>query len=491
MLEAAEAGHSLSKEAFERAEAPLRTALVERQYALQEAGRGPVIVVLAGLAGVGRSAVLHLLTTWMDPRFIRAVAFGERTDEERAHPPAWRYWQALPPRGRIGIFMNAWYDDAIAVCADAARYDRALQRIREHEDMLAAEGCRFVKLWLHMRGDDLERRLAALGEAKAAPKRELRQLREQARDYARRRAPYERLLRETSSACAPWAVVESTDPQYRDATAATLVLEALRDEVRSRAKVASVAAPVAASVIDNGKRLRELDLGKRLDEEAYEARLGALQHRLALLTTRKRFARRSLVVVFEGVDAAGKGGAIRRVTAALDARRYVVVPVSAPSDEERAHAYLWRFWRHAPRRGGIAIFDRSWYGRVLVERVEGFASEAEWRRAYDEINRFEEELAYAGAIVVKLWLQVSRNEQLRRFRERGDSPFKRFKLTKDDWRNRRAWSRYERAAADMIDRTGTIDAPWTLVEAEDKRYARVRVLEAIVERLDAALERDD
>jgi len=241
--------------------------------------------------------------------------------------------------------------------------------------------------------------------------------------------------------------------------------------------------------VDNVKRLRDLDLSLALDDDSYERQLEALQGKLAKLTRGKRFAKRSLVVVFEGVDAAGKGGAIRRITAALDARSYHLVPIASPSDEERAHPYLWRFWRNVPRRGGIAIFDRSWYGRVLVERVEGYAAPVDWLRAYDEINRFEEDLVRAGAIVVKFWLHISPAKQLERFREREKTPFKNFKIGPDDWRNRKKWAAYEQAVADMIDRTGTEIAPWTLVEAEDKRYARVKVLRTLVGSLATALGR--
>jgi AMP-polyphosphate phosphotransferase len=245
--------------------------------------------------------------------------------------------------------------------------------------------------------------------------------------------------------------------------------------------------PPAPSVIDNTRLIRDLDLSKSLPAARYERDLDKYQGELARQTRRKRFHERSLVLVFEGVDAAGKGGAVRRVTAALDARQYVTVPVAAPTDEERAHPYLWRFWRRVPPRGGIRIFDRSWYGRVLVERVEGFATVADWMRAYDEINQFEEQLVGGGAVVVKFWLQISKAEQLRRFHARERVAFKQFKITPDDWRNRKKWDAYEKAVCDMVDRTSTEIAPWTLVEAEDKKYARVKILKTIVHRLEAAL----
>ena len=201
--------------------------------------------------------------------------------------------------------------------------------------------------------------------------------------------------------------------------------------------------------------------------------------------------KRALVLVFEGMDAAGKGSTIRRITHALDARFYRVVPVAAPNENERAQPYLWRFWRYIPAHGRSVIFDRSWYGRVLVERVEGFCSEADWMRAYDEINGYEEELAESGAVIVKFWLAITPEEQLRRFRERQETPHKNYKITDDDWRNREKWPLYERAVEEMIDRTSTQVAPWHVVASNDKLFARIEVLQTLCERLQQALDKVD
>jgi polyphosphate kinase 2 (PPK2 family) len=233
--------------------------------------------------------------------------------------------------------------------------------------------------------------------------------------------------------------------------------------------------------------LRALDLTQSLAKKTYEIELAAYQGRLSELMRQPEFSKRALILAFEGSDAAGKGGAIRRIAAALDARQYQVIPVAAPSEEERAQPYLWRFWRHLPPHGRFAIFDRTWYGRVLVERVEGFCSENDWLRAYSEINDFEHELSEARTIVCKFWLQISQQEQLRRFKEREKIEFKRFKITEEDWRNREKWDAYQAAICDMVDRTSTGKAPWTLVEANDKSYARVKILRTICERLEAEL----
>jgi polyphosphate kinase 2 (PPK2 family) len=238
---------------------------------------------------------------------------------------------------------------------------------------------------------------------------------------------------------------------------------------------------------DGRNVLSQMNLELNLDDKSYKKELAQWQGRLAELMRDPRFKGRSLVCAFEGADAAGKGGAIRRIAAAMDARQYQVIPVAAPTEEERAQPHLWRFWRHLPRKGRVAIFDRTWYGRVLVERVEGFCSEDDWLRAYSEINDFEHEMDDADVIVVKFWLQISQEEQLRRFKEREQVEFKRFKITQEDWRNREKWGAYQQAICDMVERTSTGTAPWIMVEANDKNYAGVKILRMLCERLDAEL----
>jgi polyphosphate:AMP phosphotransferase len=495
MLETAEVGHVIGKREYERAEPGLREALVNAQYDLLEGRHKAVVVLLSGVASGGRGESAMKLSEWMDPRHLRVLAFGPRTPEELAHPPAWRYWRALPPRGRIAVYMNAWYAEAMQARIkgrlDAAGLDAQLHAIREHERMLAREDVLLVKFWIHLSKSAQKQRLAELDRNKATTWRVTDGDWNRARLYAKSHALWEHTLRETSTGEAPWYVVEGADPRYRDLTVGRIVLDTLTranasPAASTRTRTARPAA-LAPAVVDNVKLVRDLDLTLKLDDRTYERELERLQGRLAKLTRRKRFARHSLVLVFEGTDAAGKGGAIRRVAGALDPRQYDIVPVAAPTDEEKSHPYLWRFWRQVPPRGGITMFDRSWYGRVLVERVEGFCAEDDWLRAYSEINGFEEDLVAAGAVVCKFWLQIGKAEQLARFRARQKVSFKRFKITPDDWRNRKRWPDYERAVADMVDRTSTELAPWTLVEADDKRYARIKILRTIVDRLDAAL----
>jgi len=492
MLESAEVGHRIPKQQYEREEPKLREALLGAQWKLSRSGKGPVLLIISGVEGGGRGETANKLTEWMDPRHIRVVAFGPGTGDELVRPLPWRYWRALPPKGRVGIFMNAWYNEALVAHitgkSSKERLELQLESIRHHERMLVEEGMVLLKFWIHLSKKDQKHRLERLEKDPRTSWRVTRRDWEAWRLYSKSHELWEYVLRESSSGEAPWCVVEGTDDHYRSLTVGRILLDAMHGAVtEKRRSTARTITPTAPSVIDNVRLIRELDLSKTLPANAYKRDLDKYQGELAQLARRKRFAERSLVLVFEGVDAAGKGGAIRRVTAALDARQYVTVPVAAPNDEELAHPYLWRFWRHVPPFGGITIFDRSWYGRVLVERVEGYAAVADWMRAYDEINQFEEQLTDGGAVVVKFWLQISKAEQLRRFRAREKVAFKQFKITPDDWRNRKKWDAYEKAVCDMVDRTSTEIAPWTLVEAEDKKYARVKVLKTIARRLEAAL----
>lgn len=233
--------------------------------------------------------------------------------------------------------------------------------------------------------------------------------------------------------------------------------------------------------------LDRLDLTLKLPREEYDSQLKVLHARLHRLAFQAYVQKRSVVIVFEGMDASGKGGTIKRLTERMDPRGYVVWPISAPAGEDKERHYLYRFWRRLPEQGQLAIFDRSWYGRVLVERLEGFCSEEAWKRAYGEINHFERQLVDAGTIILKFWMHISKDEQLERFRERERINYKSWKITDEDWRNRGKWEDYMVATQEMILKTSTLVAPWTLVEANDKLYARIHVLRTVAEKLESAL----
>jgi len=493
MFESAELGHKLSKGQYKRIEPKLRVDLLNAQYQLSQLGKFPVIVLISGVRGAGKGETVNLLNEWMDPRHIHTHAFDNPSDEESERPPMWRYWRALPPKGKIGILFGSWYTapiiDRVFGRAKARDLLHAVEEINRFEKMLADDGALILKFWFHLSKKAQRKRLKALESD-----RETR-WRVTARDwsffklYDRFSRVSEDALRQTSTAWAPWIVVEGSDPEYRAVTAGKTLLEAMKKRLSAwpeRRSKKSDAAPLVQPV-DKLHILDRLDLSHTLPKKRYQKELAALQGELAKLTRHPKFPQHTVVLVFEGMDAAGKGGAIRRITGAIDARLYHTIPIAAPTDEERAQPYLWRFWRHLPRKGRFVIYDRSWYGRVLVERVEGFAAEADWLRAYSEINDFEQQLARNGAIVAKFWLQISKQEQYRRFKEREKTRFKQFKITPEDWRNRERWDAYQVAAADMIERTGTGHAPWTLIGANDKYHARVKILDTLARALRARL----
>jgi polyphosphate:AMP phosphotransferase len=452
-------------------------------------------VFINGVEGAGKGETAHLLSEWMDARHIITHGFGEHTDEERARPPMWRFWRALPPKGKVGIFFGSWYSDPILGRALGKMkhgvFEDHLDRIVNLEQMLADEGVRFVKLWFHLSKSQQRKRLSALEKDKKTRWRVTKRDWQFFAKYDTFRSVSEAVIRRTSTGHAPWHIVEGTDARYRSLTSATLLLEAMKrglatlDVPKPKPNGPAILAPLTPE-IDRNNLVNQIDLSQKLARGTYQRKLEKLQGELNLLSRHAGFRDVGIVVLFEGSDAAGKGGSIRRITQGLDVRSYQVVPIGAPTDEERAQPYLWRFWRHMPHKGKVTIFDRSWYGRVLVERVEGFASEVDWRRAYAEINDFEEQLVESGLVLCKFWLQISKAEQLRRFEAREKTGFKRYKITAEDWRNRKKWGAYEIAAAEMVDRTGSEKAPWTLVAAEDKYHARVQVLETLVRRLRAA-----
>lgn len=492
MFESAEIGHTIDDTSYHAQLPALREALLEAQFELKEQARFPVLVLISGIEGAGKGETVKLLNEWMDPRLIEVSTFDQQTDEELARPPAWRYWRQLPPKGRIGIFFGNWYSQMLQARMhgriDDARLDQAIDGAERLERMLSDEGALIFKFWFHLSKKRMKERLKALKDDPLHSWR-LSQLDwQQSKTYGKFVGHAERVLRRSSRDFAPWYVIEGADANYRSLSVGRILLDGLQAALKHEGPMRSSphAAPLVASV-DNLALLESLDMTQALDKTAYKEQLLAEQARLAGLLRDKRMRRHALVAVFEGNDAAGKGGAIRRVAAALDPRQYRIVPVGAPSEEERAQPYLWRFWRHIPPRGKFTIFDRSWYGRVLVERVEHLCSEADWLRAYGEINDFEEELTSAGVVVVKFWLAIDRQTQLERFKEREATPFKRFKITEADWRNRDKWEAYSDAVGDMVDRTSSEVAPWTLVEANDKRFARVKVLRTLNQALEKAL----
>jgi AMP-polyphosphate phosphotransferase len=495
MFESAELGHKIDKDTYKREIPILREALLDAQLDLLQARKFPVIILIAGVDCAGKGDTVNILNEWMDPHHIATHALRGLTDEELERPPMWRYWRDLPPKGQLGIFLGTWYSSPLLEnvfgSIKNAELDQRLERIIRFEKMLCDEGALFLKFWLHLSKDQQKKRLKSLDKDSTTRWRVTDTDWKHFKRYDDFHRVSERMLRATSTAEAPWLIVEGTDPRYRHLTIGKALLQSLRqrlDAPETRTPAPSEPLPPVTMAIDGLQILQTLDLTKKLEKSQYHDELEKWQGKLNALSRHPGFKKISLVVLFEGSDAAGKGGTIRRITQALDARLYRVTPIAGPTDEEKSHPYLSRFWRHLPRKGRWVIFDRSWYGRVLVERVENYCTHADWMRAYGEINDFEEQLVRHRTIVVKFWLAISEDEQLKRFKEREKIAFKRFKITEDDWRNRDKWPEYRQAVCDMIDRTSTEISPWVLVEANDKHYARIKVLKTLCKRIEAALD---
>jgi polyphosphate:AMP phosphotransferase len=493
MFEEADGNHRVAKSEYRLREAALREALVLTQYELLRAPKFATLILIAGVDGAGKGETVNLLNEWMDPRHIEVAGFPPPTPDEAAHPPMWRFWRALPPKGKIGVFFGAWHTIPILARVTGKIDDAALRtrtdEIQRFEQMLADEGVLLLKFWFHLSKAQQKARMQALEKDPDTAWRVTEEERAHFRQYDRFRAVSGDFVAATSTGIAPWRIVPGADANYRALCVGDQLLAALKE--RLAAPEVRAAAPALAPLPRKAAtRLRDLDLSKSVaGTKDYRDKLAKWQGRLNRLSRDTRFKQgHAAVCVFEGNDAAGKGGAIRRVTHALDARYYRTVSIAAPSEEERAQPYLWRFWRHVPRHGFFTLYDRSWYGRVLVERVEGLAQDADWRRAYAEINDFESELTSHGLVICKFWLAIDQDEQLRRFKAREETSFKQFKITEEDWRNRDKWPAYEKAVCEMLARTSPATAPWTVVEANDKRHARIKVIKTLVKAIEARLD---
>jgi polyphosphate:AMP phosphotransferase len=493
MFDTAELGQTVSADDFAEREEALRTRLLLLQHEVLSRATFPVLIDFAGVNGAGKGTTVNMLNKWMDPRWVRTVGYRPRTEEERARPRFWRYWRDLPPKGRIGLFLSGRYSrpllDYVAGELDDTAFDRKLGEIIRFENALVDDGALVLKFWMHLSGAQQRARLEAL---EADP---LHRYRVTAKDWENQAryddfvAAAEKIVTRTNRAGAEWNIVEGLDPNHRHLQVGETIAAELERHLAMADADAAATAPDRPAMPTTAKRtvFDTLDHDKAVPSKRYRERRKAAQARLGALGQQAFDAGQSTVLVFEGPDAAGKGGAIRRTVWSLDARSYRVHQFAAPTDVERAHHYLWRFWRRLPRAGHFAVFDRSWYGRVLVERAEGFASESEWRRAYNEINDFEQQLVDHGIVLLKFWLHISKDEQLKRFRKREKSPYKKWKLTDEDWRNRELFELYEQLGHDVLQYTSTHDAPWIVVEANDKRHARLEVLDSIADHLEAKL----
>ena len=490
MLEKIDLSKKVDKKTYRRVmdEAEEKLGLLQREC--KDAGI-PVILVFEGMGAAGKGVQINRLIQALDPRGFDVYACDRPTEDEQMRPFLWRYWTKTPAKGRIAVFDRSWYRsvqvDRFDGLTPEDKLGDAYQDILSFEKQLCDDGTVIMKFFLYIDKDEQKKRFKKLEGSKETSWRVTEEDWNRNKDFDRYLKMNEEMLEKTDTDYAPWVIIEAVDKDYAALKIASTVMDRLEYELEhSRPEEEKTAQGQEAKIRERFKNgvLSGIDLSKSLTEEEYKTRLKKLQKRLAELHSELYRLRIPVVIGFEGWDAGGKGGAIKRLTSNLDPRGYRVNPTAAPNDIEKVHHYLWRFWNSVPKAGHIAIFDRTWYGRVMVERIEGFCSEAEWRRAYQEINEMESHMANAGAVVLKFWLHIDKDEQERRFKERQANPAKQWKITDEDWRNREKWDQYEEAVNEMLIRTSTTYAPWIVVEGNDKRYARVKVLQTVVDALE-------
>ncbi len=493
MLKNIDLSREVAKEEYKRLkdDADMKLGCLQRQV---KALGIPVIVVFEGWSAAGKGTLINELILPLDPRGFNVHSARGPTQEEAFYPFLWRFWKLTPTRGRMAIFDRSWnrrvVTDRVTGLVKGKQLRQAFEDIRSFERQLTDDGVAIVKCFLHISKNEQKRRFKALRASGTTSWRVTNDDMKQHERYAEYLAAVEDMLVETDTDYAPWTIVEAHDRRFATLKIFATVIDALERRIPAVERNAETLpappspSPFKTTVLDH------VNLSLSLTPEEYATRLKKAQATLRELEHEIYLRRVPVVIAYEGWDAAGKGGNIRRLTQNLDPRGYEVVPIAAPTDVEKAHHYLWRFWARMPKAGHITIFDRTWYGRVLVERVEGFCTEAQWRRAYRDINGMEQQLAHFGTVLLKFWLHIDAEEQLRRFREREEVAHKQWKITEEDWRTREKMGHYRDAVEEMLQRTTTPYAPWTVVESNCKRHARIKVLETVCEAIRKRLDHD-
>ncbi len=468
-----------------------KLSVLQRQC--KEAGI-PVIIVFEGFGAAGKGTQINRLIQAMDPRGFSVYTSNKESEDERLHPFLWRYWTKIPAKGRFAIFDRSWYRrvlvDRFDKITKKEELPSAFHDILSFERQLTDDGTVIIKFFLYISKEEQKKRFKLLEDSRETAWKVTEADWKRNKEYSEYLKINEEMLEKTDTDYAPWVIVEAMDKNYAALKIISSVTARLEKELEKKAALTK-SEKKAAKAVDKYKSgvLSGVDLSKALSNKEYKQKLDSLQKKMEILHSELYRLRIPVVICFEGWDAGGKGGAIKRLTSHMDPRGYQVNPTASPNDTEKAHHYLWRFWNNMPKAGHIAIFDRTWYGRVMVERIEGFCSEAEWKRAYQEINEMEEHLTNSGCIVLKFWLHIDKDEQERRFKERMENPAKQWKITDEDWRNREKWDEYEKAVDEMLVRTSTTYAPWEIVEANSKYYARVKVLKTVVEAMEKEIEK--
>ena len=491
MLEKIDLSKTMDKKEYKKRMEVLEPKLARLQRELKSCNV-PVMIVFEGFGGAGKGTQINHLIEPMDPRGFTVYSTQAETQEEQYHPFLWRFWNKTPEKGRIAIFDRSWYGKLLVERYEKKTHKKdipgVLEDIENFEKQLTDDGTLLIKFFLAISEKEQGKRFDKLLSKEETSWRVSKADKDRNKHYEEYARMADEMLTRTDTEYAPWTIIEAHDERYAAVKILTTVVEAF--EERYEKEQITQPRQIDGKFGQNDLKesvLKKVDLSKRLDRETYEKKLDELQKKLTLLHSEIYAKRIPVVLAFEGWDAGGKGGAIKRLTRALDPRGYTVNPTSSPNDIERAHHYLWRFWTKMPKDGHIAIFDRTWYGRVMVERIEGFCTTQEWQRAFKEMNQMEQQLVNHGAIVIKFWMHIDKEEQERRFKERQENPDKQWKITDEDWRNREKWDQYEDAVNEMLKKTSTAYAPWHILESVDKKYARIKALKIVIKEIEKAL----
>lgn len=478
---------SKEEELEERLQAA-RAKLSVQQMQIKE-HKLPVFVLFEGWGTAGKGSILGKIIKEIDPRFFKVATMDIPTEEEKRKPFLYRYFVKIPEAGKFCFLDSGWMDEITKGCLHGElkekQYKERIDSVKRFERQLTDNGYLVMKFFFHISQNEQKKRLKGLEKNETTSWRVSENDTWQNKHYDKCLKVYDQYLSDTNVSTSPWYIVDAKNKKW----AQLQVIETLVSGIETALKNSAMAVPLLQNVFPMEKvpKLSEISLDKSLTDEEYKRQLKELQDRLGMLHNELYLKKIPVVIAYEGWDAAGKGGNIKRITGALDPRGYEVHPIASPEPHEKARHYLWRFWNRLPKTGHVAIFDRTWYGRVMVERLEGFCSENDWQRAYNEINEFEKELSDWGAVIIKFWVQIDKDVQLARFTDRQNTPEKQWKITEEDWRNRDKWELYETAVNELMKKTSTAYAPWHVLESNDKKYARIKALKVVIEEIEKVL----
>jgi len=494
MLQEINLKQKMEKKEYKEKIKHMEGTLAHLQQQIRQVGV-PVVLVFEGWSASGKGTYISRVVNPLDPRYFDVRTTGKLTEDKQLRPFLWSYWTYLPPKGQIVIMDKSWHRLIVPNVRDDWKLSVAETHgfyvdVNAFERQLTDEGYLIIKFFLHISKKEQLRRFNELENNPDTAWRNKPHDWKQNENYEQNLHHFEKMLRMTATEQNPWHIIEAEDKRFATHKIMGIIINALETQIKKQFEKRLDDTPppiVSAPAISIPKTLQSINPNESLADGEYRHALESYQERMRILGSKLYARRRSAVIVYEGWDAAGKGGNIKRLVSEIDPRCYAVVPVGPPRAQELARHYLWRFMVKMPKDGHLTIFDRSWYGRVLVERVDKLTPEHIWQRAYQEINEMEQHLASHGTVILKFWMHIDKAEQLRRFESRQNNPLKQHKITDDDWHNRENWDAYEVAADEMFARTHTPHAPWIVVESNSKKYARIKVLQAVTDALDAAM----